>query len=163
MVIIYLIEDINGLKYVGSTCKTLKWRLANHRYNKKHAKYSSHQLDLDNCEISVIEECSDDIRMEREAYHIQHTDCVNQMRYDFDSKAYMREYTKRPEHLEKMRKYCMERRKEHREEINEKIRVFQSRPEQRAKQKAKRDYQKTWGGSPSSNNNLLLISVDLFQ
>ena len=32
-------------------------------------------------------------------------------------------------------------------------------PKQRAKQKAKRDY----SGSPSSNNNLLLISVDLFQ
>lgn len=163
MVLIYLIEDKNGLKYVGSTCKTLKHRLSCHRYNKKHKRYSSHQLDLDNCEISVIEECSDDIRMEREAYHIQHTDCVNQMRYDFDSKAYMKEYMKTSTQRDKQREYRKNLSED--EKMRRKIygRELSRLPKQRAKQKAKRDYQKTWGGSPSSNNNLLLISVDLFQ
>jgi len=160
MVFIYLIEDRNGLKYVGSTCKTLKRRLAIHRCDKKRdtRSCSSEKLDLDNCEISVIEECSEDVRKDREKYHINSIDCVNTNKGDFDRKSYMRQY---------LPKYREKNREKNREKLREYSRRYQQTyskiPEQRAKQKAKRDYQKTWGGSPSSNNNLLLISVDLFQ
>jgi len=161
MVIIYLIEDKNGLKYVGSTCHALARRLSNHRSEKKRKKYSSHQLDLDNCEISLIEECSDDIRMEREAYHIQHTDCVNQMRYDFDSKAYMCEYNK-TKGRDNNRRY----REKHLEKRNQESKKYYSDNLQKRREynKNMRIYQNSWGGNPRyNNNNLLLISVDLFQ
>ena len=82
MVNIYKITDINGLCYVGSTTQTIKRRLANHRYHKNNKckskrPCSSCQLDLDNCEIEVLETCKPEIRYEREKYYIQNTDCVN--------------------------------------------------------------------------------------
>ena len=83
MVNIYCITDCNGLKYVGSTRQTVKKRLSNHTYEKKKGKNncSSHKLDLDNCEIEVLEECEGNNRTIREQYWIQNTDCVNTFLY----------------------------------------------------------------------------------
>ncbi len=49
MVTIYCIEDCNSLKYVGSTKKKLKYRLSEHKKDKKrnHA-CSSSKLNLNN-------------------------------------------------------------------------------------------------------------------
>mgnify|MGYP003660513792 FL=1 len=74
MVKIYCIEDINDLKYVGSTKLLLRQRLAGHKYRKN---CSSNKLNLYNCIIYVLEECSEENRKEREKYWIQKIDCVN--------------------------------------------------------------------------------------
>jgi hypothetical protein len=75
MIKIYVIEDINGLKYVGSTKeKYLNSRLSGHRY-KKDCRASL--LDLDNCSISLIELCEEKCRKEREQYWIDNIECVN--------------------------------------------------------------------------------------
>ena len=56
---IYCIEDINGLKYIGSTNRNINIRLIEHKYDKKtnKKKCSSKILDLSNCEISLLEKC----------------------------------------------------------------------------------------------------------
>ena len=47
MVVIYCIEDINDLKYVGSTKQTLEKRLSGHRADKYREKsYSSSKLNF---------------------------------------------------------------------------------------------------------------------
>ena len=59
MVSIYLIEDINDLKYVGSTTQKLNQRLASHRQDKKTGKgCSSSKLNLYNCLIIELERCN---------------------------------------------------------------------------------------------------------
>tara|TARA_S200002703_G_scaffold82944_1_gene71467 strand:- start:853 stop:1197 length:345 start_codon:yes stop_codon:yes gene_type:complete len=80
--IIYCIEDINDLKYIGSTNRDLNTRLTEHRYKKRNnLQCSSKKLNLYNCIIYVLEQCKDDERLEREKYHIENTDCINEIRY----------------------------------------------------------------------------------
>ena len=74
MVKIYCIEDINDLKYVGSTIMKLNLRLSSHKSNKD---CSSRKLNLYNSIIYTLEECDEDIRKEREQYWINKIDCVN--------------------------------------------------------------------------------------
>jgi len=78
MIKIYCIEDINGLKYIGSTKETLRRRFKRHTYRKNDTmRSSSHKLDLDNSRIYLLEECEENKRDEREQYHIRNNDCVN--------------------------------------------------------------------------------------
>ncbi len=67
---IYKITDCNGLIYIGSTRSTVIERLCNHRYEKRKGRRhcSSHKLDLDNCEIEVIEECDPKDKKEKLKY-----------------------------------------------------------------------------------------------
>ena len=74
MVKIYCIEDINDLKYIGSTIMDLDKRLYCHKTNKD---CSSRKLNLYNCIIYQIEECEESVRKEREQYWMDKTDCVN--------------------------------------------------------------------------------------
>jgi hypothetical protein len=74
MVKIYCIEDINDLKYVGSTIMDLNKRLNAHISNKD---CSSRKLNLYNCIIYEIEECEEEERKQREQYWIDKLDCVN--------------------------------------------------------------------------------------
>jgi hypothetical protein len=80
---IYLIEDKQKLKYVGSTKETLRRRLQRHR-NKKNTndkfKCSSRYLDLENSTITLLEVVDEDQRNEREQYYIQNINCVNDRR-----------------------------------------------------------------------------------
>ena len=99
MTTIYCIEDINDLKYVGSTINKLNVRLAKHRYDKKTNRYkSSSKLNLENCIIYPLETCSESDRFEREKYWINKIECVNQIKFNFDQKEYdrlrKREYRK---------------------------------------------------------------------
>lgn len=60
MVSIYCIEDINDLKYIGSTNQKLNKRLSIHKNDKKRNHYcSSSKLDLDNCKIYELETCNE--------------------------------------------------------------------------------------------------------
>ena len=89
---IYCIEDINGLKYVGSTIqKYLCDRLSSHTYQKRVntiKKCSSQKLDLENCEIKLLEECDISHRYEKEKYWIDKIDCVNILKNNFDQCEY---------------------------------------------------------------------------
>ena len=85
MVTIYCIEDINDLKYVGSTKMKLSERLYGHISNKRLDRYcSSKKLNLDNCIIYSLESCNESNRKERESYWIDKIDCVNHYKLDYD-------------------------------------------------------------------------------
>jgi hypothetical protein len=93
MVSIYLIEDCDGLKYVGSTDQTLNVRLCKHRYDKKRNHgCSSSKLKLDDCSITELEKCDEENRWEREQYWKDNTDCVNILNTVFDQKEYHKQY-----------------------------------------------------------------------
>lgn len=105
--IIYCIEDINDLKYVGKTIQKLKHRLYGHRGDKKNDKRcSSAKLNLYNCIIYKLEECEEEVSKEREKYWINKIDCVNEMKYNGEDKEKRKEYLKNYyiENREKIRK-----------------------------------------------------------
>jgi len=74
---IYCIIDINGLKYVGKTYRTLKERLKEHKYDKKRKHASSSILDLDNCEIILLCICKECESSNMEQYFKDNIKCVN--------------------------------------------------------------------------------------
>ena len=74
MIKIYCIEDINDLKYVGSTCQKLSARFSHHK-SKKNC--SSTKMNLYNSIIYLLEECDEENRKERERYWINKLDTVN--------------------------------------------------------------------------------------
>ncbi len=90
MVLIYCIEDINGLKYVGSTKRNMHVRFRQHYNHKKMntSTCSSKKLDLLNCEIYELEWCEDSNRKERESYWINKLDCVNILKLNKSPKTY---------------------------------------------------------------------------
>ena len=145
---IYIIEDCNQLKYVGSTTCSLKTRLINHKSDKKVGKYcSSCQLDLDNCEIKLLEECDISHRKQRESYWINHIDCVNIIKLNFDQKEYERKWY--VENKEKQK----QKQKEYYEQNKEKVNRLNNKHH---------NYKKSWGGDTRYYNNLLRIDEKLF-
>ncbi len=74
---IYCIIDINGLKYVGKTYRTLKQRFKEHRYDKKRKHASSSNLDLDNSKIILLCKCNECDAQKYEQYFKDHIKCVN--------------------------------------------------------------------------------------
>jgi hypothetical protein len=75
---IYEIVDCNGLRYVGKTTLKLTTRLSLHITDKKRGKKcSSRKLDLDNCDINLLEVCDDSVKKERERHYINTLECVN--------------------------------------------------------------------------------------
>jgi len=115
MITIYCIEDINNLKYVGSTKLTLKERFKSHKSHKKRdMNISSSKLDLDNCKMYSLETCNESNRMERESYWINKLDCVNVLKLNYDNKAFCsRYYQDNKEKLKKQRENNKEKRKEY--------------------------------------------------
>jgi hypothetical protein len=109
MVLIYLIEDINDLRYVGSTKQKLNHRLSQH---KSHNDCSSSKLNLHNCIITELERCDDTNKKEREQYWIDRIDCVNKKNAVFDRKEYNKEY--REKNKEAMKEYSKEYLREYR-------------------------------------------------
>jgi len=103
--IIYLIEDINDLKYVGKTKNKLTIRMTGHRANKKNDKRcSSAKLNLDYCIIYQLEECSEDLAKEREQYWINKIDCVNIFKLNFNRKEYDKKTRERRNELQRQRR-----------------------------------------------------------
>ena len=85
MVSIYCIEDINDLKYIGSTRQALHTRITKHRYDKRNNRCcSSSKLNLDYCIIYELEKCEEKDRKEREQYWKDNTQCVNILNITFD-------------------------------------------------------------------------------
>ena len=136
VVSIYKITDCTGLCYVGSTKHNVKKRLSNHCYEKRNGTgyCSSKKLDLDNCDIQVLETCNPEVRYEREQHYINTIDCVNEFKLNFNRKEYHKEY--REKHKDKTAQH----------------------------EKKRREYSYSWGGDRRFwNNNLLMIDVNLFQ
>lgn len=149
MITIYKIEDKDGLKYVGSTCRTTNHRLHGHRTDKKRGRAcSSRKLDLDNCTISVLELCDKDKRQEREQYWIDNTDCVNKYNTSHDPVQYRIEYAK------KNKEYIAHIHHLYHIKNRDKISKYK---------KNLRIYQNSWGERICNNCNLLNISIDLFK
>tara|TARA_R110000824_G_scaffold53444_3_gene147973 strand:- start:6755 stop:7108 length:354 start_codon:yes stop_codon:yes gene_type:complete len=93
---IYCIEDINDLRYIGSTTQLLRQRLSKHRSDQKTGRTcSSRELNLHNAIIYILEECSEDLRLEREKYWINKIDCVNQRKLNGRNKQRISENKKR--------------------------------------------------------------------
>jgi len=131
---IYLIEDILDNKYVGSTKQTLNERLSKHRCDKKNnnKSCSSKKLNLDYSIIYTLEECSEDLRKEREKYWINEFDTVNINKLNFDQKDYNKNnkeklkvhykkyYEKNKDHrIEKNKEWCKNNKEKRDEYINE--------------------------------------------
>ena len=119
---IYLITDCHNKKYVGITKLTLKRRLQLHKRDEKKKNCSSYKLNLNDCKIELLEECTEEDSKERERYWINNIDCVNHLKYNFNRKEWRKEYFKKLHH-----------------------------------------YRASFGGDQRSNNNLLLIDIDLFK
>ena len=84
-----MIQDINGLIYIGSTKQKLYKRFASHKYNKKNNKgCSSKLLDLNNSTIIILEECNECDRKIKEKYWIDNTDNVNTNNCNYDGKTW---------------------------------------------------------------------------
>jgi hypothetical protein len=94
MVSIYCIQDCDGLKYVGSTKKKLNIRLCLHKSDKKsnYNYCSSEKLNLDKCEIYLLETCNESNRKQREKFWINEFDTVNERKLHFDNKGYHKDY-----------------------------------------------------------------------
>jgi len=111
-----MIEDINDMKYVGSTTSKLNRRLNEHRSHKKHGvSVSSSKLNLHNSIITQLEQCNLEHRKERERYWINKIDCVNQIKLNGRDKDKQKEY--RQKNKEKKKEYDRERRRRKREGI----------------------------------------------
>lgn len=149
MIRIYCITDINDLKYVGSTKKTLARRLSGHKADKKrNLKISSCRLDLDNCEICELETCDEVDRNDREQYWIDRIDCVNRYNTTHDYENYDKIYnSKNKDRKNKENKIYREKNKEHLSNQRKKL----------------NQYKMTWGGNIRSLEcNLLKIDLSVF-
>ena len=95
--LIYCIEDINDLKYVGKTNYPLNKRFNNHIYDKYDKKKKSHctsiKIHLEHSIIYILEECDDKDSKEREKYWINKLDTVNNTnKYNGRNPNYHKEY-----------------------------------------------------------------------
>tara|TARA_R110002073_G_scaffold163722_1_gene319961 strand:+ start:88 stop:543 length:456 start_codon:yes stop_codon:yes gene_type:complete len=148
MVSIYLIEDINDLKYVGSTTMKLNKRLTGHRGDKKIGKYcSSSELNLDNCMIIELDHCNLEDRKEREQYWINKIDCVNIVKLNGRDKDKKKEYNKeyREKNKEKLKEKKKEYDREYREKNKDKLKEYLNEYREKNKDKLneyKREYRR---------------------
>jgi len=135
MVSIYLIEDINDLKYVGSTTQKLNVRLCGHRSSKNYgrADCSSSKLNLYNCIIILLEQCNLEDRKERERYWINEIDCVNKNKLNGRDKEKDKEYRKewheknKEKINERNREYSKKYYQKNKEKLNKKHREYRRR------------------------------------
>ena len=122
MYTIYCIEDCNSLKYVGSTKTTLNIRLRIHKNDKKRNHYcSSSKLDLYNCEIYSLEtDVNKKDKKERERYHINKIDCVNEKKLNGRNMKHRKIQQKewRDTNRDKLNQYMKQWHKNNKDEFN---------------------------------------------
>ncbi len=136
MIKIYCIEDINDIKYIGSTKQELYRRFADH---KKRNECSSRELNLYNAIIYTLEECSEEDRIEREQYYIDTIDCVNKNNTIHKKKEYNREYMRnfREKNRDKVREYNREYQKKYYQQNKDKYKVINKKRYEKNKFKNK--------------------------
>ena len=139
MIIYEIVCNITGERYIGSTKQKLNKRMTSHRDKKRKCKCSSKQIiNRGDYQVNILEE-GDFNKDEREQYYMDSLPNINQRRaYGHDTERY--------------KKYWVERDKTPERKLQKKL------------MSARRwKWRKEWGGSPHTENNLLLISADLFQ
>ena len=107
MVIIYCIEDINDLRYVGSTKQKLYRRFSAHK--KIDNNCSSKLLNIHNSIIYPLEECEESERHEREKYWINKLDTINLCKLDSEDRPSINKRRKR--HYDKNKDKINEKRR----------------------------------------------------
>ena len=136
---IYCIEDINDLKYIGSTTQSLHQRLNNHRFKKRcDNNITSKKLNLYNCIIYELETCDECDRDERERYWIQNTECVNkQIPGVRQSEEELREKSiiYRDKTKDKKREYDKQYRLKNKERLKRQKDEYRNKPENKEYQK----------------------------
>tara|TARA_R110000803_G_scaffold66262_3_gene127637 strand:+ start:175 stop:624 length:450 start_codon:yes stop_codon:yes gene_type:complete len=148
MIKIYLIEDCNGLQYIGSTYRDLSVRFKEHKWDSKRGDCNSCKLDLDNSIIILLEECEDDERLDREYYYIRSADkCVNIKKYKGDE-------------IEQTEKRKKEKKISHYKWVVNNRTLHLERGKAYGKQYHK--YRSSWGGDERTHNNLLKIKLNIF-
>ena len=111
-----IIDNTNDNIYIGSTCRTLKYRLTEHKSAYKrflkglHGNTKSFDIIKNgDCKIELLENCDIKTKQEllaRERFYIQNNDSLNKNipgRYDNGTQQYQREY--RDTNKDKIKEY----------------------------------------------------------
>ena len=124
-----IVDNTNDNVYIGITTQTLKERLKGHKH--KITCSSREIIKNGDYRIELIEQTDDKTR---ERYHIQNTNCINAIKYNynFDEKKYMKKYR------EKNKSKLLKNKKNYNK------------------------FRCSWGGDPKRHNNLLKIDPYLF-
>ena len=170
MVSIYCIEDINGLKYVGSSTIGLRKRINQHKSDKlkKHGITSS-KLDLENCIIYELQRCEKSQRNEREEYWINNIECVNKIKCLTTNSILQRKKENNKLHYQNNKEKKRLQHKQWSENNKDKMKQYSKKYCENNRDKIleyknkSNAYKRSWGGDPRSNNNLLKIDINLFQ
>ena len=102
-----IVDNTNDNKYIGSTCKTLKTRLSEHKYSYKRFlnglggnTKSFDVLKNNDYKIELIENCNIKTKQEllaRERFYIKNNECLNKNipgRTDKEIQQYQKDYKK---------------------------------------------------------------------
>lgn len=131
---VYLLEDINDNRYVGSTSEEdYRNRLHTHRRDKKEHSLgkrkgvcSSMKLDLYHCSITPLMKVDNDkeIRKKWEKHYINNVypECVNTIRFNYDPKQSSKDYYAK--NKKKIIKKNLQWRDNNREAYNKKRREY---------------------------------------
>tara|TARA_R110000782_G_scaffold136576_2_gene229012 strand:+ start:1878 stop:2378 length:501 start_codon:yes stop_codon:yes gene_type:complete len=154
-----IIDNTNGNIYIGSTAEpTLARRLAGHVGTYKHKVKTGKGANCKSFEIIqngdyriiLIEDypCdSKDQLNQREQFHMNNNQCINQLRASTDREA-------REAYKKKWREENRDYAKQYQIENQEKLNRYR---------KELREYMLTWGGDKRFHNNFLNIDPNLFE
>jgi len=130
-----IIDNTNDNIYIGSTCKTLKYRLTEHKSAYKrflkglHGNTKSFDIIKNgDCKIELLENCDIKTKQEllaRERFYIQNNDSLNKNmpgRYDNGTQQYQREY--RDTNKDKIIEYEKRYRKANKVKLNDKAKEY---------------------------------------
>jgi len=138
MIIYEIVCNITGERYIGSTNQKLSHRIHKHVYgarsNHPKSNYKSKEIILrDDYQVNILEE--GECGKEREQYYLETLENIND-------------------------RYAVGHNKQR---IRDRDRPRSKNPKRKEYSKNYKAYQRTWGGDERSHNNLLLISLDVFQ
>ena len=145
---IYMLESKEGgIRYYGSTTRTLKKRLQGHKKDKKryeegktnHYTTSFKILEYEDCEISLVEDYSCNSKKEleiRERWYIENNECVNKQIPTRTDKEW------REENKDKIKEYFKKRYEGNKENILEYMKERYEKNKDEILQKNKERYEK---------------------
>ena len=161
-------SDKGELQYYGSTTQKINRRFSHHKggFNRNINKCTSIKLfqeyGVENCYVELVEEVTEELRKEREAYYIKTFECVNktipartlqEYRKEYQEKnkeknaEYQKEY--REKNKEKNAEYTKEYQEKNKEKIAEKRKAYQEKNKVKIAEQLKARYQRK---KISSNN-----------